>query len=217
MDDQGEGSYDQMIQGIYWAADLDEDNDNKADVDVINLSLGGDFPSQFLNEALRYAYNKNIVIVAAAGNAVLGEDPVGVLYPAAYDDYCLAVAATDYNDERVTYVNTEGDWESKYGPEIDIAAPGTRILSTVPTWYWGPDYIPYAYGDGTSTATPHVAGMAALIKSIKPWLTNTQIMNVIRYTADDINSADYPGEDDFVGYGRLNMEKALVPIEIKSP
>jgi len=194
MDDLGEGTYGDMIEGIIWAAD------NGAD--VINLSLGGDLPSQSLEAALKYAYDKDIVIVASTGN-----DGGAVLYPAAYDDYCLAVAATDYNDLRA-------DW-SNFGPEVDVAAPGVRIVSLVPTWYWGPGSLPYAYGDGTSMAAPHVAGMAALIKSIKPWLTAAEIMNVIRYSADDVNSANNFGKDGFIGYGRINMEKGLVPIKVE--
>jgi len=168
---------------------------------VINISLGGDSLDPFLEAALKYAYDKNIVIIAAAGNydPLWGSD---VFYPAAYDNYCLAVAATDYNDLRP-------DW-SNYGPQVDVAAPGVEIISLFPN-------SSYAWGIGTSMAAPHVAGLAALIKSIKPWLTNAQIMKIIRYTADDINSADYPGKDDFIGYGRINMKKALVPIEIKSP
>jgi len=211
MDDQGNIYYSYVIDAIIYAADLDENNDNIADVKVINISLGGDSLDPFLEAALKYAYDKNIVIVAAAGNydPLWGSD---VQYPAAYDDYCLAVAATDYNDLRP-------DW-SNYGPQVDVAAPGYAIISLVPRWFpatqpeWDPD-IYYAYGDGTSMAVPHVAGLAALIKSIKPWLTNAEIMNVIRYTADDINSASNPGKDEFIGYGRINMDKALVPIEIK--
>lgn len=201
LDENGDGDYSDAIEGIRWAADHE--------ADVINLSFGGDVSSSALEDALEYAYAKNIVIVAAAGN-----DGGAVLYPAAYDEYCLAVAATNYNDERVTYSNTGGVWESNYGPEIDIAAPGQRILSLVPTWLFGPDYLPYAYGLGTSAAAPQVAGLAALIKSIKPHLTADQIMSVIRYSADDINSGSYPGKDDFIGYGRINMRKALVPIII---
>jgi subtilisin family serine protease len=195
LDDQGGGSYSEMIEGIIWAAD------NGAD--VINLSLGGDFPSVSLENALKYAYDMDIVIVAAAGN-----DGGAVLYPAAYDDYCLAVAATDYNDERVDFSN--------YGPEIDVAAPGALIMSTVPTWLWGPDSFPYAWGDGTSQASPHVAGLAALIKSVKPNLSAAQIMNVIRYSADDVNFVNNLGIDDYIGYGRINTAKALVPTVIKS-
>jgi subtilisin family serine protease len=195
LDDQGGGSYSEMIEGIIWAAD------NGAD--VMNLSLGGDFPSVSLENALKYAYDMDIVIVAAAGN-----DGGAVLYPAAYDDYCLAVAATDYNDEKVDFSN--------FGPEIDVAAPGVLIISTVPTWFWGPGSFPYAWGDGTSQASPHVAGLAALIKSVKPNLSAAQIMNVIRYSADDVNFVNNLGIDDYIGYGRINMEKALVPTVIKS-
>ncbi len=193
MDSDGIGSYWDIIEGIVWAVD------NGAD--VINLSLGGDVPAEALEDAVQYAYENGVVVVAAAGN-----DTDFVLYPAAYDEYCLAVAATDYNDERPYWSNP--------GPEIDVAAPGMDIISLVPTWYFGPDSLPYGYGKGTSASTPHVAGLAALIIGIKPWLTVSEIMTIIRYSADDINSADYPGNDEFIGYGRINMEKALVPIKI---
>ncbi|HEA64852.1 MAG TPA: peptidase S8 [Candidatus Aminicenantes bacterium] len=199
MDDQGSGFYFDMAAGIIWAAD------NGAD--VINLSLGGPIESLFLENALKDAYDKNIVIVAAAGN-----DAGAVLYPAAYDDYCLAVAATDDND-------SWWDW-SNYGPEVDVAAPGVDIISLVPTWYpasqgWS-DPRPYGVASGTSMASPHVAGLAALIKSLKPHLTASQIMNVIRYSAYDVNSVNNLGRDDYIGYGRINMDKALVPIVIKT-
>ena len=195
IDEEGEGTYEWIEQGIIWAAE------NGAD--VINLSLGGPVPSQSLEAALTHAFGKDIVIVAAAGN-----EETEVLYPAAYDDYCLAVAATDYDDLRV-------EW-SNFGPEVDVAAPGERVVGPVPTWFWGPDSFPYGFWGGTSMSTPHVAGLAALIKSMKPWLKAADIMNVIRYSADDVNGTDYPGKDNFIGYGRINMEKALVPIKITS-
>jgi len=193
MDSEGYGFISWIVEGIQWAVD------NGAD--VINLSLGAYEPSQSLEDAVRYAFQEGVVVVAAAGN-----DSDSVLYPAAYDAYCLAVAATDYDDLRP-------DW-SNSGPEIDVAAPGERVLSLVPTWFWESGAFPYAFGSGTSAATPHVAGLAALIKSIKPWLTVSEIMNVIRYSADDVNSSDYPGNDEKIGYGRINMEKALAPIMI---
>jgi subtilisin family serine protease len=207
LDDLGEGGYDELSEGIIWAAD------NGAD--VINLSLGGSFPSTTLEDALKYAYDMDVVIVASAGN-----DGGAVDYPAAYDDYCLAVAATNDSDERVTFENSSDNpldkWESNFGPEIDVAAPGTLIVSTVPTWLWDPDSIPYAWGNGTSMAAPHVAGLAALIKSVKPHLTAAQIMDVIRYSADDVNFVNNLGIDNYIGYGRINSAKALVPIVIKS-
>jgi len=194
MDENGEGYYDWIIQAIIWAVE------NGAD--VINLSAGGEEESIALEEAVRYAFQKDVVVVCAGGN-----DTGPVLYPAAYDDYCMAVAATDYNDNRTGWSN--------FGPEIDVAAPGEWIISCVPTWFWVPDSpFPYDYGSGTSMSTPHVSGLAALLKSLKPWLTNSEIMSIIKYTADDVNSNEHPGLDDFIGYGRINMEKALVPIKI---
>jgi len=197
-DEEGNGYYSWMIDGLIWAAD------NGAD--VINISLGGDSPATSLRDALKYAYDKGIVISASAGN-----DGRTVVYPAAYDAYCLAVAASDYNDDRVSWSN--------FGSQIDIAAPGERILSLVPTWYperiwFDPKAIPYGYGSGTSMAAPHVAGLAALIKSLKPWLKADQVMDIIRYSADDVNSSTHKGKDDYIGYGRINMEKALVPLKI---
>jgi thermitase len=194
MDENGEGYYSELIDGIMWAVD------NGAS--VINLSLGGDEASDPLCNALKHAYDNGVIVVAAVGN-----DAASVLYPAAYDAYCLAVAATDYEDKRT-------EW-SNFGTQVDVAAPGDRVVGAVPTWYWGPDSFPYAFGTGTSVSTPQVSGLAALIKGLKPWLTVGQIMDVIRYSADDVNSSEHPGQDDYIGFGRINMEKALVPIKIK--
>jgi len=192
-DDKGWSWNSLLIEGIYWAVD------NNAS--VINISIGGSDTDPLLKDALKYAFDNNVVVVAAAGNEA---EPV--LYPAAYTEYCLAVAASDYDDNQASWSN--------YGPEIDVAAPGERIVGCVPDWFWGPGSIPYAFGSGTSYASPHVAGFAALIKSSKDWLTAAEIMNIICYSADDINSTEHPGKDDYMGYGRINMEKALVPIII---
>ena len=197
IDENGEGDYSWLVEAVIWAAD------NGAA--VISISLGGEDSSDSLRDALRYAHDRGIVIAASAGN-----DGSSVLYPAAYDDYCLAVAATDYNDLRTSWSN--------FGPQVDVAAPGENVLGPVPTWYWpNQGYtgeIPYAIGSGTSASAPHIAGMAALLKSFKPWLTADQVMDIIRYTADDVNSGQNKGKDEFIGYGRINMEKALVPIKI---
>lgn len=189
------GKYTWIADGIRWAAD--------EGADVINMSFGGTSGSALMMEALNYAKTAGVVLVAAAGN----EDDF-VYYPAAYDEYCIAVAATDYNDERL--------WWSNPGPEVDVAAPGEDIISCAPTWYWGEGSYPYGYADGTSQAVPHVAGLAALIKDLKPWLRPDEIMDIIRYTADDVNNGSSPGFDEFIGYGRINMETALVPIKLAS-
>ena len=205
VDDTGWTDVSTEVAGINWAI--------LNGADIISLSLGGVGASQSEQDAIRAAYNNGIVVVAAAGN-----DGMATYYPAAYPE-CMAVAATDSNDERVTFVNTATDplpWESNYGPEIDVAAPGDWVLSLYPTDLTVPPFLPYTWASGTSLSTPHVAGLAALIKSIKPNLSAEDIMNVIRYTADDVNSATLEGRDDDIGYGRINMERALVPIIISA-
>lgn len=194
-DATGDGFYSWIIDGIIWAADHG--------ADVINVSLGGNFPDPFLEDACKYAHDKGAVVVAAAGNDGIAL----VLYPAAYDAYVLAVAASDYNDEIADF--------SSFGPEVDVAAPGVWILAPAPQWYVGDGFLPYLFGSGSSMAAPHVAGLAALIKSVKPDLSVDDIMKLIRYTADDINKTAHPGRDDYAGYGRINMTRALAPYILK--
>ena len=192
--EEGYGYYSWLIQSILWAAEKG--------AQVINLSVSAYGNSEGLREALQFAHEKDIVIAAAAGNHGIKQ----VSYPATFNEYCLAVAATDFTDSRTNWSN--------YGPEIDVAAPGAKLLSSVPTWKEPSEYLPYAFGWGTSYATAHVSGLAALIKSIKPWLKASEVMSIIRYSSDDINSDKYPGKDEYIGYGRINMEKALVPRKI---
>jgi subtilisin family serine protease len=198
----GTGDVLTLIKAIEYAAN------NGAD--VISMSLGfalgpGESVPQ-LEEALQYAHAQGVVCVASAGN-----EGTSVLYPAAYDAYCIAVAATDYNDSRLSWSN--------FGPEVDIAAPGLKIIGLVPTWYpgliWNDFTIPpYGFGNGTSASAAIVSGFVALIKSAKPWLEPDEIMAIVQYSADDVNAGEYPGKDEFVGHGRINMEKALVPIKL---
>lgn len=186
----GYGSYLAIGEGIRYAAD------NGAQ--VINLSVGGGSPSFILEDACSYAFNQGAVIVAAAGNT--GNS---VHYPAGYDNYCLAVAATDAHDQRPSWSN--------FGPEVDVAAPGSSV--------WGAKYDPddpqrlndYGRGNGTSFAAPMVSGAAAMLLAYKPFLTNAQVMDLIRFTADDVNRDTYPGIDDITGYGRLNLGTLLRP------
>jgi len=190
----GTGYYSWTIDAIIWATDQG--------ADVINLSVGGDADDPVLEEACKYAFDHDVVIAAATGN-----EAGAVAYPAAYDDYVLAVAATDYNDEVADFSN--------YGPEVDVAAPGVYILGPAPQWYVGEGNLPYLFASGTSEATPHVAGMAALIRSLKPGLGASEIMKIIRYTADDVNQSTFSGRDDHIGFGRINMRRALAPYILK--
>ncbi|NNN05506.1 MAG: S8 family peptidase [Elusimicrobia bacterium] len=133
---QGEGSLSDIIAGIDWAV--------KAGVDVINMSLGGPAQSPALKRAVEGALAHGVVVVCAAGNSGPEADTVG--YPAGYPGV-IAVAASDRNDNVADF--------SSRGPQLAFVAPGVDITSTVPGGG-------YAKLSGTSMASPHVAGLAAL-------------------------------------------------------
>lgn len=161
--DNGSGQYSWIANGIVWAAD------NGAH--VINMSLGGSSTSSTLESAVKYAYQKGVVLVAAAGN----DNTSSPSYPAYYAE-CIAVAATDQNDAKASFSNY-GDW-------VDIAAPGVSIYSTLPNHANRIGIRNYGYLSGTSMAAPHVAGVAALIKARYPTLTNAQIAQKLISTGD---------------------------------
>lgn len=174
-----EALYSDVISGIDYAIDHH--------ADIINLSLGGTEQSEMLNDAIQRAYKAGIIIVAAAGN----ESTNAFDYPAAYD-HVIGVSATDAFDRFAS------DF-SNYGSDIDLAAPGTDIFSTLPNNRFG-------YMTGTSMATPIVAGVAALVWSANPSFTNTQIEEQLFNTADDLGPQ---GKDIYYGYGRINASKAV--------
>jgi len=155
---------------------------------VISMSFGGSEAGAIQDE-LETAYEEKIVLVAAAGNS----GSSSMCYPAAMEEV-LAVSATDSNDDYARWSN--------YGPWIDVAAPGVEILSALPD-------DQYESWSGTSMACPHVAGIAALLISQTPTLTNNKVYDTIRCSADDLGA---PGRDDDFGYGRVN---ALTACEIK--
>jgi len=186
LDDTGSGYYSWIAKGITWAAD----NGGK----VINMSLGGSAQSRMLEEAVNYAWGKGVVLVAAAGNGG-SSDP---LYPAYYEN-CIAVAATDSSDQKASW--------SSYGAWVDVAAPGVSIFSTVPnhtSTLFGRVEPPYAYGSGTSMATPHVAGVAALVWATSYGTSNASVRYQIEMTADKI-----AGTGTYWRYGRVNACRAV--------
>ena len=165
---------------------------------VINLSLGGPYPSKPLMEAVDYAYQANVLVVAASGN-----ENSFVYYPAAYSPKCISVGATDYFDERADFSN--------YGANLDVVAPGVFIATLYPTWA---DYQ-YVYANGTSLAAPIVSGIAGLLFSKKPGLSVDDARKIILYTAEDINKERFPGKDVYLGYGRVNLYQLLKPIKLE--
>jgi subtilisin family serine protease len=183
LDQFGNGWYSDIAAGIIYAAD------NGAQ--VINLSLGGTADSQLLRDAVDYARQRGALVIAATGNT-----GGAVLYPAAYEPV-LAVAATDRSDQVAGFSNR--------GAQVDVAAPGVEIYSTWP-WVGG-----YFTKSGTSMAAPHVAGMAALLRSERPDLSVDQIMQVITVTAHDV--ADL-GWDQYSGWGRIDAAAAVSQVQL---
>ncbi|MFQ5574282.1 MAG: S8 family serine peptidase, partial [Terriglobia bacterium] len=180
------GGYDfDIAQGIIYAAD------NGAD--VINLSLGGSEFGQTMKNAVDYAASKGAVLVAATGNS-----DSSVMYPAAYENV-IGVGATNSSDARTSPAEWGEGAGSNYGPEVDLVAPGDRIASTYPG-------SAYAYMSGTSMASPHVAGAAAVVLSKDGSLAPADVEQRLTEAATDLGD---PGRDDYYGHGRVELAEAL--------
>jgi thermitase len=178
LDAEGRGTEDDLANAIIHAVD--------SGADILSNSWGGYGESELIHEAVIYAYEHDVLVIAAAGNDATSEK----LYPAAYDE-AVAVTATDQYDYPAWWTNF-GDW-------VELAAPGVDIYSTV----WDDSY---AYKGGTSMSTPHVAGVAALILSQFPNMTRDQVRLQLRFTADDLGD---PSFDYYYGYGRVNARRAV--------
>lgn len=152
--------------------------------DVINMSLGGPIYSQVQQDAINFALERNVVVVAAMGN----EFKQTIAYPAA-NEGVIAVGATDPWDQRTSFSST--------GPHISVSAPGYYIYSAFP----GGGYKRFS---GTSMAAPHVAGAAALIRQQHPGLSPIQVQRLLEQTADAPS-----GFTRDLGYGRINIARAL--------
>jgi Subtilase family len=205
----------QVAEGLYFAAD------NGAR--VISMSFGV-YPSwmiwnfAIIEAALQYCQEKNVVLVAATGN----EDQNVSRFPAT-DPRTIGVGGSNRDDVRKAIGDTsiENWWGACYGPDVDVVAPCLEIPTT--DRLAGAGYTLTDYDmrfNGTSSATPHVAGLAGLIFSVNPALTNAEVRQIISQTTDKINVAGYTylataGKpygtwNDQVGYGRINAERAVL-------
>jgi subtilisin family serine protease len=211
LDATGSGSTEDLSSAIIYAADKG--------ASVINLSWGGSGPTpQILIDAISYAHNvKGAVVVAAAGNS---NQDVGTqisgFYPACIRDV-IAVSAIDHLDAKASFSN--------FGAKIDVTAPGggdtgagvqpDRSILSLKSSQAGSTMTgsgqlivgtKYLRQSGTSMASPHVAGVAALIRAQHPEFSPEQVRQVLRSSADDIGAT---GFDTQFGYGRLNASRSL--------
>lgn len=170
--------------GVIWAAD------NNAD--VINMSWGGSGFSNTGQNIITYAYDAGCVNVAAAGN----DNTSQIFYPAGYN-HVISVASTTTNDAKSGFSNF-GNW-------IDVSAPGSAIRST----YFNSSFTPtYANLQGTSMASPMVAGLAGLVWSVNPEMSADQIIECVVNTTDNISGAN-PSFPNQLGTGRINAFAAV--------
>jgi thermitase len=191
LDAGGWGDEDDLANAIIDAVDQG--------ADILSNSWGGYEDSMLIHQAVRYAYSNGVLVVAAAGN----EGSNTKIYPGAYSEV-IGVTATDQYDIPA--------WFTSFGEWVEVAAPGVDIYSTMPTYYVTLNDPPYNlaqnydYLSGTSMACPHVAGVAAIIKSHFSNATADWVKAQLRYTADDLGN---PGFDEYYGYGRINARKAV--------
>jgi subtilisin len=162
LNESGSGSYSSISKGIRYAVD------NGAN--VINLSLGGTSSNRTLESAINYASSKGVIVVMAAGND--GESSPD--YPARYASKAgIAVGAVDKNNNMADFSNRSGTNQISY-----VTAPGVKVYSSVPN-------NQYATYSGTSMATPHVAGVVALMLSANPSLTDAQVRQIVAETSEN--------------------------------
>lgn len=206
LDNSGRGSTYDVINGIYYAADHG--------ASIMNLSLGSASKSELEAEAVRYAQNKGCLVIAAAGNEAVN---VATTYPASYDNV-ISVGSVDSAGKRSYFSN--------YGQDLDLSAPGSGIISTIPkkialiekasgeSIYGDEEEGYYASWSGTSMATPHVAGVAALYKAANAGVSGFDIGNHLINTAQDVGE---PGKDPETGAGIVDAAAVMGADIIKTP
>ena len=195
LDDEGVGATSDAIKCFDYILLMKSRGVN---IRVTNNSWGSWGPSLALQTAIDACGNANILNVCAAGNdGVDNDSSTRASYPASFDSpSILSVAASDWNDGAA--------WFSNWGARtVDIAAPGTSILSTYPD-------NRYFFFSGTSMACPHVAGAAALIAAFDPTLTGAAIKAQIMNTGDPVS---WPGKST-VSNKRLNLKRCLRPFKV---
>ena len=166
-----------IVSAVYKAVDTYE-------CDIINLSLGLTVDLQSLKQAIEYATDKGVIVVAAAGNA----GNTSISYPAAYSNV-IGVGSIDSSGTISSF--------SQRNSSVNVVAPGSDLISTSNS-----DDTNYSKGKGTSFATPHVAAAAAILKQYSPAASFDDFSNLLISSSTDLGS---PGYDTTYGYGSLNV------------
>lgn len=178
------GTTDAVIaDGVIWAADHG--------AHVASMSIGLYRRSPVFERALQYALDKGVTLVASAGNNSAQNHPTDNPHLPSTHPGVIEVAATDANDQKAAFSN--------WGDTVSVAAPGVKVLSTLPGGQYG-------LKSGTSMAAPHVAGLAALILSKHPGLKPAQVKQLIEQSAKDLGA---PGFDPVYGHGRADALAAI--------
>lgn len=186
-----------FISGIVWAVDQG--------ADILSISMGLQILNEFLEDAVAYAYGQGRPVFCAAGN----NDNPGLVVPAYYTDYTIPIGALSPCGERKSPISCDGEywWGSNHTTSC-IFAPGVRIASTDISGADGndPGYFVMDF-NGTSAATPHAAGIGALVLARNPGLTPGGLENVLLRSSEDLGA---PGTDSDTGWGRLNAQLAVL-------
>ncbi len=185
----GSGTDQMVADGIQYVADYATAHPDKRF--VLNMSLGGIGYSQVTKDAVDAAIAAKVVVVVAMGNSAKRGN---THYPSAFPGV-IAVGATNGLDQKSSF--------STSGRHISVAAPGEDIWSSVPRALNPNGYDNYS---GTSMATPHVTGAAALVLAVHPDFTPAQVKAQLEATATDLGPA---GWDELYGAGLINVAKAV--------
>ncbi len=183
LDSNNFGLYSWWAQATYDATD--------AGAKVINLSAGGTEDSQALTDAINYAIAHNTVFITIAHN----QGTNAITFPGRLTQ-CITVGGTERNDTRASFSN--------YGPALDLVAPARDIY----TLYKAGELV---FDYGTSFAAPQVSGVASIVASLKPNITQREMEQLLCASAQDGvgDATDTPGWDQYYGYGRLNAQFAV--------
>lgn len=179
LDNSGSGQWSWLIAGIDWCI--------KNNMRVLSMSMGGGGAPAALEAMCNAAFNKGLLLVAAAGNS--GPGMGTVIAPAKYQSV-IAVSAIDSANQIAGF--------SSRGPEVELCAPGVDILSTIPGGGFGKK-------SGTSMACPHVSGSAAVAWGGHRYANNITIRRLLAWTSDNLG---VPGRDPLFGYGRVDADQA---------